>query len=609
VTCPHCSSDVRRAPFCVRCGEPLENRESPYPHETRGFAAAPHQRLLSPRIVSSLFPHLPRAEMIAFEAILAAGAGAIVLLCLLDLYPLALIAAAALVPFLVVLYLWSVQLYEDAPLPMIAFTVVWGGVAGVGLGLASRSLTSSLDLLTERTSTRTVLLTGVALPLATVVVTIAGPLVLLGYRRFDDVLDGATFGGACGVACLGAETITNSAPFLGGGLRAPGSATLWTVRLLTLGVAVPVLAAGAIGAACAAFWLRYRCSLRDRGALGRLGSPPVAVAAAAVDLVGVDLSQIYLGRWSTLAIAAALAALALVSLRRAVHLGLREEAAELEVGEAVRCPNCRRDTPHHHFCAHCGVALRALPKAGPAGERPYPSPLRISRNALPVLFGLALGGAVAVSVVAILQTRPAPVRPPCTSGSPCGIPPVGPPLFPTGHLSLGAAAFQDGTRWTSAAGVALRYDSQIWSPFVDTSQRLFLKAENSSTGLFVVAGVIVEPSSVSGTALLNQELANDGKGFLGLGLDTSRDHVLLGPAIGTVAASGSMYTATVDAPPSPSVRVELAFELATSGGATVLVEAITDEQPTGDSNKASSPFPAFALVDEILDTLTWPSPV
>ena len=281
MTCPHCRTDVPQAPYCVRCGEPLESRDSPYPHETRGFAAAPHQRVNSPRIVSTLFPHLPRAEMIAFESTLLGGAAAIVVLSVLRLFPLALIAAAALVPFLVVLYLWSVKLYEDEPLPMLLFTIVWGAVAGVGLGLAARHVNTTLDLLTERTGGHTVLWIGVLLPLLTVAVTVAGPLALIGYRRFDGVLDGATFGSACAVSCLSAEAITNSAGFLGGGLRAAGTTSLWVARLLTLGVAVPVVGAGAVGAACAAFWLRYRAPLRDRGALGVLGSPAVAVAAAA----------------------------------------------------------------------------------------------------------------------------------------------------------------------------------------------------------------------------------------------------------------------------------------------------------------------------------------
>src|SRR5437870_13682369 len=102
--CPTCGGDVPRAPFCVRCGEPLENRESPYPIEGRGYAAAPNERWFTPRLTSSLFPHLPRGGMQSFRIALAVGTAVIVVLSLFRLFPLALIAAAALVPFLTVLY-------------------------------------------------------------------------------------------------------------------------------------------------------------------------------------------------------------------------------------------------------------------------------------------------------------------------------------------------------------------------------------------------------------------------------------------------------------------------------------------------------------------------
>src|SRR5262245_11414249 len=137
MTCPSCGQEVPGAPFCVRCGEPLENRHSPYPHEGRGYAAAPHEHWHHPRVVSTIFPHLPHADMHAFRLALAGGAFAIVALAAAGLFPLALVVAGAVVPFLMVLYLWDVDLYEDEPVPMLAFTVVWGIGAGIGLGFAA----------------------------------------------------------------------------------------------------------------------------------------------------------------------------------------------------------------------------------------------------------------------------------------------------------------------------------------------------------------------------------------------------------------------------------------------------------------------------------------
>ena len=54
------------------------------------------------------------------------------MLCLLRLYPLALVAAAVAVPLLFLLYLWDVDVYEDEPLDRARFTVAWGALFGAG---------------------------------------------------------------------------------------------------------------------------------------------------------------------------------------------------------------------------------------------------------------------------------------------------------------------------------------------------------------------------------------------------------------------------------------------------------------------------------------------
>ena len=59
-----------------------------------------------PRI-STLFPHLPRADMRSFRLALLGAVAIVVVLALLRLYPLALVAAAVSVPLLFLLYLWA----------------------------------------------------------------------------------------------------------------------------------------------------------------------------------------------------------------------------------------------------------------------------------------------------------------------------------------------------------------------------------------------------------------------------------------------------------------------------------------------------------------------
>ena len=254
--------------------------------------------------------------------------------------------------------------------------MLWGVVAGVGVGLLAHLLApSAIGQVTESTQRR-VLTQGVLIPVVATVLMLAGPLALLPYRKFNDVLDGATFGAASAVAFVGAMVITESAPLLGEGLRPVALVSPWLFRLLALAIAMPVLAAGAIGGAAGAFWLRYRAPVANRDVLGVLGRPPVAVAFAAVLLVAGALAPLLVRPALALAWLVVLDGVALVWLRRVIHLGLLEESLEIEIGLPLRCANCGRQTPRHTFCAHCGIALRALPKGrwGPAAPLVQPGP-------------------------------------------------------------------------------------------------------------------------------------------------------------------------------------------------------------------------------------------
>jgi len=602
--CPHCHGEVPEAPFCIRCGEPLQNRLSPYPVEGRGYAASPSERWFWPRVVSSIFPHLPHGDMRSFRVAFAIGTAAIVGLSAFDLFSLALVTAAVVVPFLSILYLWDVDLYEDEPLPVLGATAAWGVVAGVALGLVTRHLASPLSLLSGHASRHSIIWLGVVLPAVSFLLMLLGPLALLPYRRFNDVLDGVTFGAASAVTFLAAEALTNSADVLREGLTAPGDQGLWIARLLTLGVAVPVLGAGAVGAAAGVLWLRFRAPSTEGVGLGPIGKPAVALPAAAVALVAAHLSAVYLRQWGALAVTTLLAAGALVVLRRIIDLGLRQESAEREIGPAIRCPNCGRDTPTHTFCAHCGTALRALPKSGAAvPHAPQPTGTRISRLVLPAVFAALVAATIGISLIVIELVQPAPVSPPCQPGRPCGAPPRAAQALL--RQNAAAPAFESGTRWTSAVGVAVHYDTDIWKVQDSTSQHLVL-AYSGKLG-DVVAAIIAVPSSKTPQQLLDAQLAAQKGQYLGFERDDSAGHVLLGAEIGFVPAIAAMYKATVDQSLSPSQRIEFAFEVATKRGATVLVEALADEAPkTSDpTTGASSPFPTYELVNELMDTFEW----
>jgi RsiW-degrading membrane proteinase PrsW (M82 family) len=371
VTCWSCGHEVPSGNYCVRCGASLpEAAEEPPARGRREFAAAPHESQFLPAVISTLFPQLPRASMATFRVALAIGVAIVVALGLARMFPVAIVAAAVLVPLLVVIYLYDVDVYEDEPVRVIALTMVWGAAAGVIVGVIAEEISpSGVSSLLESTERKT-LLRGILLPLLGGALMIAGPLVLLPYRRFNDVLDGATFGAAAAVSFVGAQLLVHSIPLFDAGIRPVGLIFPWIVRLLELAVALPLLSAGAIGAAAGALWLRYRAPVVDRAALGRLGHPLVALPLAGAFLVAAALVQLHLPRVASFAFLIVLAAVALLWLRRVIHIGLLQEAAEVPIEAEIVCANCGRSTPRHTFCARCGISLRALPKSrlaeGPA---------------------------------------------------------------------------------------------------------------------------------------------------------------------------------------------------------------------------------------------------
>jgi hypothetical protein len=88
----------------------------------------------------------------------------------------------------------------------------------------------------------------------------------------------------------------------------------------------------------------------------------VAIALAGILLVAGALAGYLPGSIPGLAVRLGLAAVALIWLRRTLHLGLLEEAFEGDIGEPITCANCGARTPRHTFCGNCGIALHALPR-------------------------------------------------------------------------------------------------------------------------------------------------------------------------------------------------------------------------------------------------------
>ena len=320
------------------------------------------------RLFSTLLPQLPKADLEAFRIALLAGLAVVAVLAIAGLYPVALVAAALIVPLLVVLYLYDVDVYEDEPITVIAATMAWGAAAGVVAAIVGGLIAGpGSSAGTGAPEPLAVVRDGILVPLAQLAVILVGPLLLLRFRRFNDVLDGAMFGVASAVSFAGAYALVTALELLQGGLRPGGDPLPWILSLLTVAVIRPILLAVAAGPVAAAFWLRYRAPVTDRDKLGIVGRPVAAIVVAGSLLVAASLAGLLFDRIAAMLVGGGLAAVGLVWLRRAIHLGLLQEAREVTGGGPIACSNCGRSTPRHTFCGHCGIALRALP--GRPGDR------------------------------------------------------------------------------------------------------------------------------------------------------------------------------------------------------------------------------------------------
>ncbi len=360
IICEDCGQETADTPYCVRCGH--RRGRAPVAAARRGFSANPTEAALSLRIISTIFPQLPRDEMRAFRWALLLGTAIVVVLGAVGAFPVALVAAAVLVPLVMVVYLYDVDIYEDEPLRIYVFTFVSGAILGALTGLVLRAAVHQ-NVLSGGYDATSIAVLGVAVPLVSGALMLIGPIVLLRYPRFNDMLDGATFGATAAAAFVGAQIIAQSIDLLRDGLFPTADRALWVARLLAQGVALPLIAGGAVGAACGALWLHYRAPSRDRSRLGRLGHPAVALASGGLLLVLAALSRLLLAEIPALIAQVILAAIALIWLRLVLHGGLIEESLEIPIGPDIICPYCGKATPFHTFCGECGVALRALPKA------------------------------------------------------------------------------------------------------------------------------------------------------------------------------------------------------------------------------------------------------
>ena len=358
VTCPNCGSLVPAGEFCGHCGAHMTRASARRPH---AYAAVPAQGVAHLAIVSTLFPHLPHRRGGPFRVALVAGIALLALLAGMHLFAPATAAAVFLLPVLYLMYLYEVEVYEDEPWLIVGATMLAGAVLGFIFTAIAGSTLSQL-VITGDTETGFAL-AGVAIPIVTQILMLAGPLFvyLARSRRFREPLDGLTFGAASALGFTLASSLTIFWPLLAGPLVAPGSAIDWGVRLARSGLLVSLINACTTGALAAAIWLQRF----DRRKTGRPWYASLLAAGAIAFGVQIALGMIAFVV-SDLAVEVVIfgiaAAALLLYLRLVIHDALLVEGAELDIGPEAHCPECHRMVPAMAFCPACGAARSAASK-------------------------------------------------------------------------------------------------------------------------------------------------------------------------------------------------------------------------------------------------------
>jgi hypothetical protein len=594
--CPNCHRPTPDGNFCVRCGVPLHEDAAPTSARARSqFAAAPAEREYVPWLVSTLFPQLPRHSDRHFRLALLGGAVLVVALAAFRLFPVAVIVAALLMPLLTILYFYDVDVYEESPAWAIGWTFGWGAVAGAGVGFLARALYPSGFALINRGSSELLIRGGLIVPAVGVVVMLVGPVALLRYRLFNETLDGATFGAATAAAFSAGLAVVAGVGSLRSGLRPAGAQLPWIERLVALGIATPVLSMAAIGIASAALWLRFRSPIEDRSKLGPVGNPVVAIPLAFALVIGGAVLEPLLATGLWLAALAVLCAIGLMLLRRAIHIGLLEEADEIPIGPEIVCANCGHETASHTFCGNCGIALKALPNADRAGADVLQGAAgaRLGQTRLAprlLVYAATLSVVAGIGVLVAVLSAPAAREPACQPGVPCGAPPV------VAHALTSQIdqPFQGYATWQSPGlGYALTYEPQNWTIEGENADSVELQSSDGVSTI-VINGATAAQATPS--ALMSAKVAALRGDLLGMQTDTSPNDQLLGTHIGAIAGPGGVYKGTINTPQAPDTTVPIAFMAASNGRLTILATVVSDPHNVGF---------IYQQADGIVNSIDW----
>jgi hypothetical protein len=378
--CPKCNAaHPEAAHFCHVCGTDLLSTDT---SRRRHFAVKPDEPVVSFSLVSTIMPRgsseRPQTYRVALLVVLTAALASAIFGAL----PIAVLLAAFSIPIVYIVYVYDVNLWEDEPVPVTLMAFLLTLVLGLGWTWAwlamrdSAAPTIGMDL-QPQFSLMGLVITAVLAPVVGEILRQIGPVFLASRPKYDDLMDGLTFGIISGVAYAAADTIVKQWPLITAGFVGPQDPGMWASLMFSEGFIKPLVIGTATGLACAEF------SGLGEGYDGFSGRYFARVLEAMVynvlyfggvyllTFLGNPLLSVLLSiAWGLI-----LLAVLVVRVRTVLHTGLLEAALEHHArasgvgpeGRLEFCPACELPLlPDAAFCSACGVAARTASKAHPA---------------------------------------------------------------------------------------------------------------------------------------------------------------------------------------------------------------------------------------------------
>ncbi len=257
LTCSSVNPEV--AAFCHKCGASLR----PDASGVRTYAVASSEGVNQFALISTIMPHTSRETAdnyrwaMIISSVLIIGAAA------LGLLPIAIAAAAFLIPLTYLVYIYDVNLWEDTPAAVVLGLFFVTGALAILVSLIFfvwvfdndfQSLVAGGRGGIDSLSISALLIFAVLLPVVAEVVKNLPGVLLARLPQFDDMIDGLTFGIAAGTAYAAFETIVLYRDvFTSETFRTESGLASWIVVVVNLMVVKSLIYGTATGIAVAAF--------------------------------------------------------------------------------------------------------------------------------------------------------------------------------------------------------------------------------------------------------------------------------------------------------------------------------------------------------------------